>query len=121
LGWAVKLKKNTPFLGRDALVTQAAAPLRKRLACFTVDDPKTILLGRETIFRDGKQVGWLTSGGWGYSVQKNIGYGYVRNSEGVSSAYLTRGHYELEVATDRVPATLHLGPLVDPKMEKIKV
>jgi len=120
MAWAVKLKQNTPFLGREALAAQAAAPLRKRLAGFTVDDPDIVLLGRETIFRDGRQVGWLTSGGYGYTVAKNIGYGYVRNPEGVPTDWLTSGRYELEVATERVPATLHLTPLYDPRMERIK-
>jgi 4-methylaminobutanoate oxidase (formaldehyde-forming) len=120
LGWAVKLKQNVPFLGREALAEQASKPLRKRLAGFTVDNPDIVLLGRETIFRDGRQVGWLTSGGYGYSVGLNIGYGYVRNPEGVSTDYLTSGSYELEIATERLPAKLHLAPLYDPKMERVK-
>jgi glycine cleavage system aminomethyltransferase T/glycine/D-amino acid oxidase-like deaminating enzyme len=120
LGWAVKLKRNTPFLGREALVGQAAKPLAKRLACFTVDDPAIVLLGRETIFRDGKQVGWLTGGGWGYTVAKNIGFGYVRNKDGVATDWLTSGRYELEVANERVPTELHLTPLYDPTMARIK-
>jgi len=120
LGWAVKMKQNVDFLGRAALAEQAGRPLRKRLAGFAVDDPEIVLLGRETIFRDGRQVGWLTSGGYGYTVGKSIGYGYVRNPEGVSTEYLTSGSYELEVATERVPATLHLAPLYDPRMERVK-
>ncbi len=120
LGWAVKLKKNTPFLGREALVTQAAKPLLKRLACFTVDDPAIVLLGRETIFRDGRQVGWLTGAGWGYTVAKNIGFGYVRNKDGVATDWLTAGRYELEVANERVAADLHMTPLYDPTMARIK-
>ncbi len=120
LGWAVKMKQNMPFLGRDALAEQAGKPLGKKLAGFTVDDPAIVLLGRETIFRDGKQVGWLTSGGYGYTVAKSIGYGYVRNPEGVSTDYLRSGTYELEIATERVPATLHLAPLYDPRMERVK-
>jgi 4-methylaminobutanoate oxidase (formaldehyde-forming) len=120
LGWAVKLKHNTPFLGREALVAQATTPLKKRLAGFTVADPAIVLLGRETIFRDGRQVGWLTSGGYGYTIEKNIGYGYVRNPDGVPTDWLTAGKYELEVATERVPAEIHLAPLYDPKMERIK-
>ena len=120
LAWAVKLKQNTPFLGREALVEQAGRPLRKRLAGFTVDDPAIVLLGRETIFRDGQQVGWLTSGGYGYTVGKNIGYGYVRNTAGVPTDWLMSGRYELEVATERVPATIQMSPLYDPKMERIK-
>jgi sarcosine dehydrogenase len=120
LGWAVKLKRNTPFLGREALVAQAAKPLAKRLACFAVDDPEVVLLGRETIFRDGKQVGWLTGAGWGYTVAKNIGFGYVRNKDGVATEWLMSGRYELEVANARVPTDLHLSPLYDPTMARIK-
>jgi 4-methylaminobutanoate oxidase (formaldehyde-forming) len=120
LGWAVKLKQNTPFLGREALAAQDQAPLKKRLACFTTADPSIVLLGRETIFRDGRQVGWLTSAGWGYTVQRNIGYGYVRNPEGVSTDYLKSGRYELEVATERIPVELALEPLYDPAMTRIK-
>jgi len=120
LGWAVKLKKNIPFKGREALIDQAARPLTKRFACFTVDDPEVVLLGRETIYRDGARVGWLTSGGWGYTVAKNIGYGYVRDETGVDIEYLKAGAYELEVATRRVPCTLHTGPLYDPRMERVR-
>ncbi len=120
MGWAVKLKQNIPFLGREALTEHATKPLKKRLACFTVDDPNTVLLGRETILRDRQQVGWLTSGGYGYTVAKNIGYGYVRNPGGVPTDWLMSDRYELEVATERVPAHIHLAPLYDPRMERIK-
>ena len=91
------------------------------LACFTVDDPEVVLLGRETLYRDGDRVGWLTSAGWGYTVGKNIGYGYVRNAEGVGDDFLYGGAYELEVATERVPCVLHDGPLYDPTMARIKM
>jgi 4-methylaminobutanoate oxidase (formaldehyde-forming) len=121
LGWAVKLKKNTAFLGRDALEEQRRRPLPRRLAGFTVDDPEIVLLGRETIFRDGQRVGWLSSGGWGYTVGKNIGLGYVRNAEtGVDAGYVLSGRYELEVATERVPAEVFLRPLYDPDMQRVK-
>ncbi len=120
LGWAVKTKSNIPFLGREALAERAAAPQTKRLACFTIDDPAVVLLGRETIYRDGERVGWLSSAGWGYAVAKNIGYGYVRNEAGVTRDYLESGTYELEVAAHRVPCQIHFEPLYDPGMKRIK-
>ena len=120
LGWAVKLKTNADFQGREALVAQQGAPLKKRLACFTVDDPGVVLLGRETIYRDGERVGWLTSAGWGYTVARNIGYGYVRRAKGVDDDFLASGSYELEVATDRVPCQFQPEPLYDPKMERTR-
>ena len=44
----------------------------------------------------------------------------MRNPDGVSTEYLTSGTYELEVATERVPAKLHLQPLYDPKNERVR-
>jgi sarcosine dehydrogenase len=120
LGWAVKLRKNTDFLGRRALEAAQAEPRGKALAGFTVDDPDVVLVGRETILRDGQPVGYLTSGGYGYTIGKSVGYGYVRNPEGVDDAFLTSGDYQLVVAMKPVPAQLHLGPLYDPGMNKVK-
>ncbi len=119
LGFAVKLKRNADFLGRSALEAVAGEPLKKRLMGFTAA-PDVVLLGRETILRNGEPVGYLTSGGYGYTLGKAIGYGYVRNAEGVSDDYLTSGSYELVVAMEKVPAEIHLGPMFDPGMERIK-
>ena len=121
LGWAVKLRKNTPFLGREAIEAQRTKPLPRLLAGFTVDDPDVVLLGRETIFRNGKRVGWLSSAGWGYTLKTNIGLGYVRDAEGVDADYVMSGEYELEVATERVPAKPFLRPHYDPDMKRIKI
>ena len=121
LRWAVKLRKDIPFLGRDALVAQESKPLPRRLAGFTVADPALALIGRESIYRDGLLVGWLSSGGWGYTVGMNIGFGYVRNEAGASDDYLMTGRYELEVGTKRVPARIHLEPLYDPRMERMTI
>ncbi|AXX97324.1 GcvT family protein [Profundibacter amoris] len=119
LGWAVKLKRNTPFKGREAAQAQADGGVKKMMACFTCD-PDVVLLGRETIYRNGERVGWLTSGGFGYTVDKSIGYGYIRNPDGVTRDYVMEGSYELEVATQRVPCTVHMTPLYDAIMERIK-
>ena len=44
--------------------------------------------------------GYLTSGGYGYTVGKPIGLGYVRHPDGVSDALLASGRYELVVANE---------------------
>ena len=120
LGWAVKLKGAADFLGRRALEALKGKPLGKRLACFTVDDPEIVLAGRETILRNGEPVGYLTSGGYGYTVGKPIGFGYVRNAEGVSDEFLASGTYQLVVAMERIRAKIHLSPLYDPANAKVK-
>ncbi|KAB2885661.1 MAG: FAD-dependent oxidoreductase [Albidovulum sp.] len=120
LGWAVKLKTNRPFIGREALQAQAGGPLTKRLAGFTIADPEAVLVGRETILRNGEPVGYLTSGGFGYTVGKGIGYGYVRNPGGVSDDHLASGTYELVVANEQFPARIALAPLYDPENLRVK-
>lgn len=120
LGWAVKLRSGRPFLGREALEAAAGRPLAKRLAGFTVEDPEAVLLGRETILRDGEPVGYLTSGGYGYTIGKGIGYGYVRNEAGVDEAFLLGGRYELVVAGDIVPAAIGLAPFYDPSGARVR-
>jgi 4-methylaminobutanoate oxidase (formaldehyde-forming) len=120
LGAFVKLGKPIPFLGREALERQKATPLPRLLAGFSTPDPDIVLLGRETIYRDGIRVGWLASGGFGYTVGRPIGYGYVRRAEGVDADYVLSGRYELDVAGERVPAEVTLTPFVDPKGEKIR-
>ncbi len=117
--WAVKLKSGQLFLGRDAIEAQVANGPKKRLATFTVDDPSVILLGRETICRDGIRLGWLSSGGYGHTIGKPIGLGYIR-TPAVDAAFLASGHWELEVASERIPARATFDPLYDPKGERVK-
>ncbi|MDP3527304.1 MAG: FAD-dependent oxidoreductase [Hoeflea sp.] len=120
LGWAVKRTSNTGFIGDAALAAVAGLPLTKRFAGFVIDDPDALLVGRETILRNGEPVGYLTSGGYGYTIGKSIGYGYVRNADGVTDEFLQEGDYELVIALDRFPATIGLKPFLDPANTRVK-
>jgi sarcosine dehydrogenase len=119
LAWAVKMKSGRPFLGREAIAAQLANGVKKRLATFTAA-PDVVLLGRETIYRDGERMGWLSSGGYGHTVGQSIGMGYVRHPGGVTEDFVLSGSYELEVASERVPARVTFSPLHDPKGLKVK-
>jgi 4-methylaminobutanoate oxidase (formaldehyde-forming) len=118
LGWAVKLGTNRRFLGREALLS--AGPLTRRFAGFRLADPDAVLVGRETILRDGRAVGYLTSGGYGYTLGASIGYGYVRGADGVTDDWLASGDYALVVATEVLPATISLKPFIDPEGRRIR-
>jgi 4-methylaminobutanoate oxidase (formaldehyde-forming) len=120
LGGFVKLKRGGDFLGRAALLEQRLRPMPRRLSGFTVDDPHVVLLGRETIFRNGERCGWLASGGYGHTIGMAIGYGYVRHPDGVDADYVMQGAYELEVAGARVPARPFLKPLYDPDNARVR-
>jgi 4-methylaminobutanoate oxidase (formaldehyde-forming) len=119
LGWAVKMKSNIAFKGREAVQAQRESGVKKITATFTCDGD-VILSGRETIYRNGERCGWLSSAGFGHTVGKSIGMGYVRSDEAIDKAYVLSGEYELEVATRRIKASVTLAPLYDPKMAKVK-
>lgn len=121
LGWAEKsTRTDIPFKGKDALIVQKKAQLKKKLAGFSVASTDVVLLGRETIYRNGERVGWLSSGGYGHHVGCAIGYGYIRNPEGVDDDYIMGGSYQLEVASKRIDCLVHLSPLYDPTMSRVK-
>ena len=119
LAWAVKMRSGIDFIGREAVAAQLAGGVGKRLATFTAA-PEVSLLGRETIYRNGERVGWLSSGGYGHTIGRSIGLGYVRNPAGVTEDFVLSGSYELEVASERVPAGVSLTPLYDPEGLRVR-
>ena len=119
LAWAAKLKTNVKFKGRAALEAQRQTGVKKLLATFPTD-PGVILLGRETIFRNGERCGWLSAGGFGHTVGRSIGMGYVRATQVIDRDFVRSSRYQLEVAGDLVNAEVTLKPLYDPEMTRIK-
>ena len=112
LGFAVKLDKSD-FLGRDALAT--AAPPERRLACLVLADPRSVALGSEPVRIEGELVGRVTSGGFGYTVQRSIAYAYVPAEHAVAGTAV-----EVEIFGVWVPGAVAAEPLHDPAGERIR-
>jgi sarcosine dehydrogenase len=123
LGWAAR-RSGPEYRGQAAVERQRRHGVGKMLASFTVDPAEVgtdvVLLGRETIYRNGERVGWLSSGGFGHTIKKSIGLGYVRHPDGVTNDFVLDGTYELDVATVRYPAAVSLRPLYDPTSSRVK-
>ncbi len=114
LGFAVALDKEPEFLGRDALVAARAAGPRKRLRCLVLDDPRSVCLGNEPVRLGGEIVGRVTSGGYGFAVERSIAYAYLPPSAAIG----TRG--EVEVFGEWVGFEVAREPLWDPRGERIR-
>jgi len=119
LGFAVALDKDG-FVGREALLRQRDRPRARRLLTFTLDDPEPLLLGDEPIWRDGGLVGRITSGAYGHTLGRSVGMGYVSHPDGVDAAFVQSARWELEIATERVPATAHLESPYDPTSARVR-
>jgi 4-methylaminobutanoate oxidase (formaldehyde-forming) len=120
LGFAVRLDKTMPFLGREALLAQRETPLRRRLVVFVVDDPEPLLYHDEPVWRDGALVGRITSGAYGHTIGRAIGLGYVEHADGVSDRFVETGRWEIEIACERTPARAQLTPPYDPKSLRVR-
>ena len=119
LSFAVAFRKGT-FTGREALLRQRDLPLARRLVMFALEDPEPLLLGDEPIWRDGALVGRITSGAYGHTLGRPVGMGYVAHPDGVDTAFVQAGRWELEIATERFPAAARLEPLYDPTSARVR-
>jgi aminomethyltransferase len=75
LGWICKLDKDD-FVGRDLLVDQKAAGVKRRLIGFEVTE-RGIARDDQEVVIDEKRVGKVTSGSPAPFLKKNIGFAYV--------------------------------------------
>ncbi|MBI3166496.1 MAG: FAD-dependent oxidoreductase, partial [Chloroflexi bacterium] len=114
LGFAVKLEKQD-FIGKDALVKAKAKGLTRKLVCMTLADDRTIALGKEPIRAGETIVGWVASGGYGYSVKKSLAYAYLPMEHSQVGTKLT-----VELFGERMAAEVVVSPLWDPKGERIR-
>jgi glycine cleavage system T protein len=114
LGFCVRLDKGD-FVGREALVRQKAEGLSRKLACLTLADPSVIVLGGEPILDDGRTIGRVTSGGYGYTVGASIAYGYLPVASAAPGTPLA-----VELFGETVAAVVSREPLYDPRGQKIR-
>ena len=111
LGFAVKLDKGD-FVGREALV--AAPPPERLLRCLVLDDPRAVALGSEPVRVGDDLVGRVTSGGYGYTVERSIAYAYLPAEHDVGE------EVAVEIFGEWVPGTVAAEPLYDPAGERIR-
>jgi glycine cleavage system T protein len=115
LGFAVKLDKGVDFIGREALIAAKAAGPRKRLRCLVLDDPRSVALGNEPVRVDGRIVGRVTSGGYGFAVERSIAFAYLPPDQ---AAIGTRG--DVEVFGEWIGFEIVREPLWDPNGARIR-
>ena len=116
LGFAVKLDKGE-FIGREALIRQREVGIRRKLCCMTLDDNRAVVLGKEPIRKAGcdEIIGWVASGGYGYSIGESIAYAYLPIEHSKIGTQL-----EIEYFGEVIGAEVKASPLYDPKGEKIR-
>jgi glycine cleavage system aminomethyltransferase T len=115
VGFCVKLEKPGGFIGHEALVAAKQAGPRTKLCCLTLADPRSVALGNEPVRIEREVRGRVTTGGYGYTVERSIAYAYLppeHAEPGTPVAVEIFGEWnDGEVAGE---------PLFDPKGERIR-
>jgi 4-methylaminobutanoate oxidase (formaldehyde-forming) len=114
LGFAVDLGKGE-FAGRQALVAARERPPERRLVCVVLDDSRSAALGSEPVRIEGETVGRVTSGGYGYTVERSIAYAYVPAERAEPGTGV-----EIEIFGKWVPGEVAEEPLYDPGGTRIR-
>jgi glycine cleavage system aminomethyltransferase T len=112
LGFAVKLDKGD-FVGRDALL--AATEPQRRLCCLVLADARSVALGSEPVRVGDRPVGRVTSGGYGYTVQRSIAYAYLPAEHAQPGQQV-----DVEIFGERVGGEVTAEPLFDPRGERLR-
>jgi len=114
LGFAVRLNKPDDFIGKAALVSAKTEGIKRRLRPLLLDDQEAIVFGGEPVQSGGTVTARVTSGGFGYTLQRSIAYAYLPASVEIGAAV------EVEIFGRWVPATVSKDPLYDPTGAKIR-
>lgn len=105
LGWITKLKKESDFVDKQFLIDQKAAGVSRKLVGFEVSGKRPPRNGYPIVDGDGNEIGVVTSGTKGPSVNASIGMGYVskEHSKRESTIFIDVRGKKIEAKVVRLP------------------
>jgi dimethylglycine dehydrogenase len=106
----VSLDKRAEFIGREALRRQKLAGVRERLVPLLVEAREADASTVSIVYQRDATVGLVTSGGYGYRLNRSIALAYVRADLAQPGVEL-----EVEILGERCPAVVGREPLYDPE------
>ena len=115
LGFCVKLDKEGGFLGRDALAEAKERGPRMKLSCLVLADPRSVCLGNEPVRVEGEIRGRVTTGGYGFTVERSIAYAYLPPDDAEPGTGV-----DVEIFGRWVEGEVTREPLYDPEGERVR-
>jgi 4-methylaminobutanoate oxidase (formaldehyde-forming) len=109
LGFCVRDDKE--FIGSAALRSDE---VERRLRCLLLEDPRSVALGNEPVRVEGRICGRVTSGGYGYTVERSIAYAYLPADMAVGTSV------EVDIFGRWVAGEVAAEPLYDPRGERVR-
>ncbi|MEW6285672.1 MAG: FAD-dependent oxidoreductase [Chloroflexota bacterium] len=116
LGFCVDLDKGD-FIGREALLKQKAEGIKRKLCTLVLTDTDdfTQIYGGEAVYHEGKVLTRVRSGGYGFTVKKNILYAYLPIELAKQGS-----RFIIDLIEGRREAEVTAPVLYDPKGERLR-
>lgn len=116
LGFCVDLEKGD-FIGREALLKQKAEGVKRKLCTLVLTDTDefTQIYGGEAVYHQGKVLTRVRSGGYGFTVKKNILYAYLPVELAKAG-----NRFVIDLIEGRREAEVTAPVLYDPKGERLR-
>ena len=116
LGFCVHLDKGD-FIGREALVKQKAEGIKRKLCTLVLTDGDdfTQIYGGEAVYHEGKVLTRVRSGGYGFTLKKNILYAYLPTELAKQG-----NRFMIDLIGGRREAEATASVLLDPKGERAR-
>jgi glycine cleavage system aminomethyltransferase T/glycine/D-amino acid oxidase-like deaminating enzyme len=108
VGFAVGMDKGD-LVGRAALVGGSDTTISRRLVPLLIADREAVVMGREPVRVDDRPSGYVTSAGYGYSIDAPIAYAWLPAAAAQPGRAVTIRYFG-----ESVPATVATDPLFDP-------
>ncbi len=116
LGFCVHLDKGD-FIGKQALLKVKAEGLKHKLCTLVLEGEEYLpLYGGEAVYSAGEVISRVRSGGYGFTVKRNIVYAYLPLELAKTGTKL-----DIDVFDAVHPAIVSASVLVDPKGERLRM
>ena len=120
LGFACKPNKPVSFIGRDAYLARKEAGKGPFLCSVKLRDSNPILHHNEPVLRNGKVVGYVTSGAYGYTSGSAVGLCLLSLPDGETDVEtLETGEFAVVVEGVTFNADVSLAPFYDPESKNM--
>ncbi|MBX2823486.1 MAG: FAD-dependent oxidoreductase [Gammaproteobacteria bacterium] len=103
------------FVGKTALQTQLENGLRKQFVSLVIDCSEAAAHSGTSVLQHGRQIGSVTSGGYGHRVNKNIAYAFIDPDVSVDADELT-----VTILGNQFPARIVDAQLYDPSNTRVR-
>jgi glycine cleavage system aminomethyltransferase T len=108
------VREDKEFVGSGALRAEAAQHPARRLRCIVLEDARSVALGNEPVRIEGEVAGRVTSGGYGYTVERSIAYAYLPAAVEVGAPV------QIDIFGQWIGGEVAPEPLFDPGGERIR-